>query len=115
MMWILFYFSHFWQKQNDIYSFKLIEYIRINIAKNVNDESANKLTTPKLIAYNGKMPIKSMMKSKSLIESVIDWNWSFNKNQTNTATRCEIKQRRSRRRTTQHRTQTMKLRKKLVT
>jgi len=36
----------------------LIEYIKINIAKNVKDESANKLTTPKLIAYNGKMPTK---------------------------------------------------------
>ena len=55
----------FLQKPNDIYLFKLIKYIRINIDKNVKDESANKLTTPKLIAYNGKMTTKSMMKSKS--------------------------------------------------
>jgi len=37
----------------------LIEYIRynnlINIAKYVKGEYPNKLTTPKLIAYNGKM------------------------------------------------------------
>jgi len=62
-MWIIWIF--FWQKQNDIHSFTLIEYIRINIAKSVKDESANKLTSPKLIAYNGKMPTKNMMKSKS--------------------------------------------------
>ena len=37
----------------------------INIAKNVKGESANKLTTPKLIAYNGKMPTNNMIKSKS--------------------------------------------------
>jgi len=46
--------------QNDIYSFKLIEYIRynniINIAKNVKGEYVNKLTTLKLITYNDKMP-----------------------------------------------------------
>jgi len=59
----------FWQKQNDIHSFKSIEYIRynniINIAKNVKDETASKLTTSKLIAYNGKMPTNNMIKSKS--------------------------------------------------
>ena len=43
----------------------MIEYIRINIAKNVNDEFANKLTAPKLIAYNGKMSTKNMLKFKS--------------------------------------------------
>jgi len=43
----------------------LIKYIRIKIAKNVKDESANKLTTPKLIAYNAKMPTNNMIKSKS--------------------------------------------------
>jgi len=48
-----------------IHSFKLLEYIRINIAKNVNDESAKKLTSPKLIAYNDKMPTNNMIKSKS--------------------------------------------------
>jgi len=37
----------------------------INIAKNVKGESANKLTTPKLIAYNDKMPTNNMLKSKS--------------------------------------------------
>jgi len=77
----------FWQKQNDIHSFKLIEYIRdnnmINIAKNVKGESANKLTTPKLIAYNDKMPTNNMLKSKSTEYScfqicnvdaqIIDW------------------------------------------
>jgi len=42
--------TFFLQKQNDIHSFKLIEYIR-NIAKNVKGESVNKLTTLKLIAY----------------------------------------------------------------
>ena len=59
----------FLQKQNDIYSFKLIEYIRynniINIAKNVKGKTANKLTTFKLIAFNGKMPTNNMIKSKS--------------------------------------------------
>jgi len=61
--------SFFFTKTKDIHSFKLIEYIRdkniINIAKNVKDESTNKLTTPKLIAYNGKMPTNDMIKSKS--------------------------------------------------
>jgi len=35
-----------------------------NTAKNVNDESANKLTTSKLIAYNGIMPAKIYDKIK---------------------------------------------------
>jgi len=47
----------------------LIEYIKdnnmINIAKNVKGESANKLTSPKLIAYNDKMHTYNMIKSKS--------------------------------------------------
>jgi len=47
----------------------LIEYIRynnmINIPKNVNDELTDKFTTPKLIAYNNKIPINNMIKSKS--------------------------------------------------
>jgi len=38
----------------------------INIVKNVKGESANKLTAPKLIAYNSKMPTNNMIKSKSL-------------------------------------------------
>ena len=37
----------------------------IKIDKNVKDESVNKLTTPKLIAYNGKMPTNNMIKSNS--------------------------------------------------
>jgi hypothetical protein len=37
----------------------------VNIAKNVKVETANKLTTPKLIAYNDKMPTNNMIKSKS--------------------------------------------------
>jgi len=58
----MFFFS---QKQNDVHSFKLIEYIGIDIAKKVKGESANKLTTPNLIAYNGEMPTNNMIKSKS--------------------------------------------------
>jgi len=81
----------FWQKQNNIYLFTSIEYIRynniINIAKNINDETANILTTSKLIAYNGIMPTNNMIKSKSPEYSyfwicnvdvqIIDWicNW----------------------------------------
>jgi len=37
----------------------------INIAKNINGESANKPTTPMLITYNDKMPTNNMIKSKS--------------------------------------------------
>jgi len=55
----------FRQKQNDIQLFKLIEYIVITIAKNVKDEFADKLTTSNLIAYNSKMLINNMIKSKS--------------------------------------------------
>ena len=46
----------------------LIEYItsHTNIAKNLKGESLNKLTTPKLIAYNDKMPTNNMIKFKSL-------------------------------------------------
>jgi len=36
-----------------------------NIAKNVNGESTNKLTTTKLIAYGDKMPKNNMINSKS--------------------------------------------------
>ena len=57
------------QKQNDVHSFKSIEYIiynnMINIAKKINGESANKLTTPKLITYNDKLPTNNMIKFKS--------------------------------------------------
>jgi len=34
-----------------------------NNVKNVNDESADKLTTPKLIIYNDKIATKNMIKS----------------------------------------------------
>ena len=37
----------------------------IYMAKNINDESANKITTLKLVAYNDKMVINNMIKSKS--------------------------------------------------
>jgi len=59
----------------------------INIAKNVKRESVNKVTTPKLIAYDGKMPTNTMIKSKSpeylcfricnVDAQIIDWicNW----------------------------------------
>jgi hypothetical protein len=43
----------------------LIEYIKynniFNIAKNIKDESANKLTISKLIEYNGKMSTTNNM------------------------------------------------------
>jgi len=57
----------FLQKQNDIHSLKLIEYITsdTNIVKHVNGESANKLTAPKLIAYNNKMCTNNMVKLES--------------------------------------------------
>jgi hypothetical protein len=45
--------------------FQLIKYIKynhiFNIAKNVKDEYANKLTASKLIAYNNKMPTNNNM------------------------------------------------------
>ena len=37
----------------------------MNIVKNVKCESANKLTFPKLIAYNNKIPTNNVIKSKS--------------------------------------------------
>ena len=37
----------------------------INIVKNIKGEYANKLTTPKLIAYNNKMSINNIIKLKS--------------------------------------------------
>jgi len=40
------------------------EITSFNTAKNVKDESANKLTTFKLIAYNGIMPTKIYDKIK---------------------------------------------------
>jgi len=107
-------FIFFLQKQNDIHSFKLIEYIRINIAKNVKDESAKKLTTPKLITYTDKMPTKNMMKSKSpefpILPDLQRWhpNHRLNLRLTEADISIWIKQRRTRRRTTQCRTHTTK-------
>jgi len=40
------------------------EITSFNTAKNVKDESANKLTASKLIAYNGMMPTKIYDKIK---------------------------------------------------
>jgi len=40
------------------------EITSFNTAKNVNDESANKLTASKLMAYNGIMPTKIYDKIK---------------------------------------------------
>ena len=37
----------------------------LNIAKNVKDASADKLTTPKLIVCNNKMSTNNMIKPKS--------------------------------------------------
>jgi hypothetical protein len=57
----------FFYKSN-ILLFKLIEYTKynhiFNIVKCVNDKSANKLTTPKLITYNGKMATNDTIESK---------------------------------------------------
>jgi len=58
-----------------------------NIAKNVKSESTNKLTAPKLTAYNDKMPTNNMINFKSpkytcfricnVDAQIIDWicNW----------------------------------------
>jgi hypothetical protein len=94
------------------YSFKLIEYIRynyiFNFAENLKDESMNKLTLPKLKAYNGKIPTTNNMINLKSPEypcfwicnvdiQIIDWIWnwlkfwSYNMNQTNTATIRKIK------------------------
>jgi len=42
-----------------------MEYIhKFNIVNNEKDEFVNKLSTLKLIAYNGKMTVKNMIKLK---------------------------------------------------
>jgi len=61
---------YFFKKKNKlIFIYLKWEYIRynniFNIAKNVKGKSANKLTTLKLITYNGKMPTINMINSKS--------------------------------------------------
>jgi len=59
LLWYVFFIT------NDIHSFKLIKYIKINVTKNVKSKFASKLTTFKLITYNGKIPTNNMIKSKS--------------------------------------------------
>ena len=92
-------------------------------AKNVKDESVNKLTASKLIAYNGVMPTKIYDKIKvtriPMPPDLQRWcsnlwlnNWYFNMNQMNTAAKRKIKQCRTRRRTTHHHTQMAKSRRK---
>jgi len=55
-------------KKNDIWSFNLMECIEhnhiLNITINANQKFANKVTTIKLITYNGKMPTDDIIKSK---------------------------------------------------
>jgi len=114
----------FWQKQNDIHSFKSIEYIRynniINIVKYVKDETANILTTSKLIAYHDKMPTNNMIKSKSpeypcfwicnVDVQIIDWicNWltevdlSVGTNEHRNKTRNQITPHKTTNNTTSH-------------
>jgi len=81
----------FFDKNKTIFIHSNWEYIIYNnmfiIVKNVKGESANKLTTPKLIAYNDKMPTNNMINSKSpkyscfricnVNAQIIDWicNW----------------------------------------
>jgi len=105
------------------YSFIQIDRIhQINVGKNVKGESANKLTSPKLIACNNKVSTNNMIKSKSpeyscfgsvaltsksLIESVISWSLYFNI----TKRTLQIKQCRTRRQTIKRHTQTTKSRK----
>ena len=84
---------HFFLTQTKWYSFiqidRYIKYNHIfNFAKNVKDESVNKLTASKLIAYNDKMPTtNNMIKLNSpeypcfricnVEAQIIDWicNW----------------------------------------
>jgi len=48
----------FFDKIKMIFIYSNREITSFNTAKNVKDESANKLTTSKLITYNGIMPTK---------------------------------------------------------
>jgi len=57
-------FSLFFDKNKMIFIHSNREITSFNTAKNVNDESANKLTTSKLIAYNNIMPTKIYDKIK---------------------------------------------------
>ena len=108
-------YQFFFDKTKMIFIHSNWEITSFNTAKNVNDESANKLTTSKLISYNDIMPSKIYDKIKV---TGITWppglqrwrpnlwlnNRFFNMNQMNTSWRREIKQRRTRRRTTNHHT-----------
>jgi len=57
-------YSFFFDKNKMIFIHSNREITSFNTAKNVQDESANKLTTSKLIAYNGIMPTKIYDKIK---------------------------------------------------
>jgi len=64
-------FQHFFFTKTKQYSFIQIDRVHqiqtsLNITKNVKGEYVNKLTAPKLIAYNDKMPTNNMIKYKSL-------------------------------------------------
>ena len=61
---INFSFLEFFYKNKMIFIHSNQEIISFNTAKNVKDESANKLTASKLIAYNGIMPTKIYDKIK---------------------------------------------------
>jgi len=54
----------FFDKNKMIFIYSNREITSFNTAKNVKDEFANKLTTPKLIAYNNIMPTKIYDKIK---------------------------------------------------
>jgi len=58
------YFHDFFDKNKMIFIHSNREITSFNTTKNVKDESANKLTTSKLIAYNGIMPTKIYDKIK---------------------------------------------------
>ena len=58
------YFIFFFDKKKMIFIHSNREITSFNTAKNVKDESTNKLTASKLIAYNGIMPTKIYDKTK---------------------------------------------------
>ena len=60
----IFQFCFFFDKNKMIFIHSNREITSFNTAKNVKDEIANKLTTSKLIAYNGIMPTKIYDKIK---------------------------------------------------
>jgi len=56
--------NYFFDKNKMLFIHSNREIRSFNTAKNVRDESANKLTTSKLIAYNDIMPTKIYDKTK---------------------------------------------------